>query len=157
MSSLLFTLLNNPDFKEGIMWQRVSWQANSTIFTEGDQGREVYLVLTGELRVLGKVDLDDQRKIQPGFGTFAKGDIFGEMVMFDHLPRSATVVSLTDVELAIIKAENLFVFLDKHPDCGYPIMKELLSIVVQRLRKANQRTFSLFAWGLKSKGLDNHL
>ncbi len=157
MSSLLFTLLENPDFKEGELWQRISQSANSIIFSEGDLSSELYLVLAGDLRVLGKVDLDDQRKIKPGFGELGKGDVFGELVLFDDLPRSATVVSLTDVELAAIKADDLISFLDAHPDCGYPIMKELLSVVVYRLRKANQRIFSLFAWGLKSKGLDTHL
>jgi len=157
VSSLLFCLLDNPEFKEGKLWQRACQPANTIIFSEGDCSSEIYLVLAGELRVLGKVDLDDQRKIQPGFGELTKGDIFGEMVMFDDFPRSATVVSLTDVELAVINADDLFSFLDSHPDCGYPIMKELLSVVVQRLRKANQRIFSLFAWGLKSRGLDNHL
>ncbi len=157
MSSLLFALLDNPGFEEDKLWRRVCQPAGSIIFSEGDHSTEIYLVLTGDLRVLGKVDLDEQRKIQPGFGELIKGDIFGEMAMFDDSPRSATVVSLTDVELAVIKADNLFSFLDNHPECGYPIMKELLSMVVQRLRKANQRIFSLFAWGLKSKGLDNHL
>lgn len=157
MSSLLFSLLDNPDFEEHKLWQRVCRPADSIVFSEGDCSSEVYLVLAGELRVLGQVDLDDQRKIQPGFGELGKGDIFGEMIMFDDIPRSATVVSLTDVELAVINADDLFAFLDSHPDCGYPIMKELLSVVVQRLRKANQRIFSLFAWGLKSKGLDDHL
>ncbi len=157
MSSLLFSLLDNPKFKEGKLWQRVSLPGHSTIFSEGDCSSEVYLVLAGELRVLGKVDLDDQRRIQPGFGELGKGDVFGELVLFDDLPRSATVVSLTDVELAVIKADDLFSFLDAHPESGYPIMKELLSVVVHRLRKANQRIFSLFAWGLKNKGLDSHL
>ena len=157
MSSLLFSLLDNPEFEESKLWLRSSQPANTTIFSEGDRSSDVYLVLAGKLRVLGKVDLDEQRKIQPGFGELAKGDIFGELAMFDDLPRSATVVSLTEVELAVIKADDLFSFLDSHPDCGYPIMKELLSVVVQRLRKANQRIFSLFAWGLKSKGLDAHL
>ena len=157
MSSLLFSLLDNPEFEEGKLWQRARRPANSTVFSEGDRSSEVYLVLAGELRVLGKVDLDDQRRIQPGFGELGKGDVFGELVLFDDLPRSATVVSLTDVELAVIKADDLFGFLDAHPESGYPIMKELLSVVVHRLRKANQRIFSLFAWGLKNKGLDTHL
>ncbi len=157
MSSLLFSLLNNPEFEEGKLWQRSCQPADSIIFSEGDHSSEVYLVLAGDLRVLGKVDLDEQRKIKPGFGELGKGDVFGELVMFDDLPRSATVVSLTAVELAVIKADDLISFLDAHPDCGYPIMKELLSVVVHRLRKANQRIFSLFAWGLKSKGLDIHL
>jgi len=114
-------------------------------------------VLEGGLRVFGRVDLEDQRKIHPGFGELGQGDVFGELVLFDDLPRSATVTSLSEVELAVIRAEDLLAFLDQHPESGYPIMKELLYIVVQRLRQANQRIFSLFAWGLKARGIDGHL
>ena len=157
MSSLLFDLLENPEFVEGCHWKRLQLAANQTVFSEGDKGREVYLVLNGDLRVLGKVDLDDQRQIQPGFGEMTKGDVFGELVLFDELPRSATVVALTEVELAVLDGEKLMDFLDEHPDLGYEIMRGVITTLVVRLRKANQRIFSLFAWGLKSKGIDPYL
>ncbi len=157
MSSLLFDLLENPDFQEGSLWQKNQFGANSTIFTEGDHGREIYLVLDGTLRMLGKVDIGEQRKIQPGFGELSKGDFFGELVLFDDMPRSATVVTLSDVELAVVDGDKLLAFLDAHPEIGYPILKELFTTLVVRLRKANQRIFSLFAWGLKSKGLNSYL
>ncbi len=157
MSSLLFDLLENPEFIEGRHWERLKLADNQTVFSEGDTGREVYLVLNGDLRVLGKVDLDDQRKIQPGFGEMTKGDVFGELALFDDLSRSATVVTLTDVELAVLDGAELMDFLDDHPDLGYQIMRGLITTLVVRLRKANQRIFSLFAWGLKSKGIDSHL
>lgn len=157
VSSLLFDLLNNPDFQEGQLWHKAQFSVNSTIFSEGDSGREIYLVLDGTLRVLGKVDLGEQRKIQPGFGEMAKGDVFGELVLFDEMPRSATVVTLSDVELAVIDGDELLAFLDARPEIGYPILKELITTLVVRLRKANQRIFSLFAWGLKTKGLDSYL
>ena len=157
MSSLLFDLLDNSEFLEGRHWKSLQLAENQTVFSEGDEGSEVYLVLKGELRVLGKVDLDDQRKIQPGFGEMTAGDVFGELALFDDLPRSATVVTLTEVELAVLDGDELMSFLDEHPDLGYQIMKGVISTLVVRLRKANQRIFSLFAWGLKSKGIDSYL
>lgn len=157
MSSLLFGLLEHPDFKEGKHWRKIRYAANSPVFSEGDSGREIYLVLDGALRVLGKVDLDERRRIQPGFGELAKGDVFGELVLFDEMSRSATVVTVSEAELAVLDGEELLEFLDAHPEIGYPLLKELMTVLVGRLRKANQRIFSLFAWGLKVKGIDTHL
>ena len=130
------------------MWTRRQVVADETIFSEGDQGSEVYLILKGSVRVVGNVDLDDKRRVHPGFSDLDSGQVFGELPMFDGEPRSATVIALTDCELA---------FLDAHPELGYPIFKELIHFLVGRLRQANRRIFSLFAWGLKMRGIDRHL
>lgn len=157
MSSLLFDLLEQPAFKEGTHWRKQRYAANMPVFTEGDPGRELYLVLGGRLRVLGKIDLDTERQIHPGFSELTEGSVFGELVLFDEMNRSATVITLSEVELAVIDGNNLLEYMDQHPQIGYPILKELMTVLVGRLRKANQRIFSLFAWGLKSKGLDTLL
>ncbi len=157
MSSLLIDLLQHPEFIEGKHWRKARYSANTPVFSEGDTGHELYLVLDGTLRVLGKVDLDERRHIQPGFGELAKGDIFGELVLFDEMSRSATVVTVSEAELAVLNGEALLKFLDAHPEIGYPLLKELMTVLVGRLRKANQRIFSLFAWGLKVKGIDTVL
>lgn len=157
MSALLFDLLEHPGFKEGKHWRTARFNANATLFSEGDAGREIYLVLSGTLRVLGRVDLDQQRHIQPGFGELGPGDIFGELVLFDESPRSATVITVSETALAVLDGDQLLHFMETHPEIGYPILKELMTVLVGRLRKANQRIFSLFAWGLKSKGLDSLL
>ncbi len=157
MSTLLFDLLQHPEFIEGRHWRKARYDANTPIFSEGDSGRELYLVLDGTLRVLGKLDLDAQRHIQPGFGELGPRDIFGELVLFDEMTRSATVMTVSESELAVLDGDELLRFLDAHPEIGYPLLKELMTVMVGRLRKANQRIFSLFAWGLKSKGLDTLL
>lgn len=157
MSSLLFGLLENPEFPEGEYWRRRHVGANTVVFHEGERGREIYLILSGSVRIVGNVDLDEQRRIKPGFSELSQGELFGELAMFDDEPRSASVVTVTDVELAVMDGVALLQFLDAHPQIGYPIVKELISTLVMRLRKANQRIFSLFAWGLKSRGIDEHL
>lgn len=154
MTTSLFKLLEHPAFREGEHWSRRRVAANHTVFAAGDGGYEVYLILSGAVRVLGSVDIDDQRRISPGFSDLGPGDVFGELPMFDHQPRSATVMTIADCEFAVMDGQALLTFLDGHPEVGYPIFKELIGTLVTRLRKANQRVFSLFAWGLKNRGLD---
>ncbi len=157
MRSALYNLLEHPGFREGVLWQTRRLAANHTVFAEGEPSREVYLILAGSVRVVGNVDLDAHRQLHPGFSELAAGQLFGEMPLFDGEPRSATVVTLTECELAVMDGDRLMAFLDTHPDVGYPIYKELIHSMVGRLRQANKRIFSLFAWGLKMRGIDQHL
>ena len=157
MKNALYKLLDHPSFKEGVVWTRRKIMADETLFSEGDEGTEVYLILNGTVRVVGNVDLDDKRTVHPGFSDLNEGQVFGELPMFDGEPRSASVVALTDCELAVLEGERLMAFLDAHPELGYPIFKELIHLLVGRLRQANRRIFSLFAWGLKMRGIDRHL
>lgn len=153
----MFKLLEHPDFREGQSWRRRIAQANEIIFNAGETSQDVYLILRGQVRILGNVDLDDQRRIHPGFSELGQGEMFGELPLFDGQPRSASVMALEETELAVLDSRRLMAFLDVHPELGYPIYKELILTLVARLRKANQRIFSLFAWGLKARGIDNHL
>ena len=157
MTNALYSLLDHPSFEEGTVWTRRKIKADETLFSEGDVGTEVYLILKGSVRVVGNVDLDDNRTVHPGFSDLGEGQVFGELPMFDGEPRSATVMALTDCELAVLEGEQLMAFLDAHPELGYPIFKELIHLLVGRLRQANRRIFSLFAWGLKMRGIERHL
>jgi CRP/FNR family cyclic AMP-dependent transcriptional regulator len=157
VKSALYNLLDHPSFAEGALWTRRKTVANETLFAEGDSGMEVYLILKGAVRVVGNVDLDDHRTVHPGFSDLLEGQVFGELPLFDGEPRSATVVTLTECELAVLEGEKLMAFLDAHPELAYPIFKELIHLLVGRLRQANRRIFSLFAWGLKMRGIDRHL
>jgi len=155
--SVLDVLLNHPDFREGDVWHCRQFPPNTTLFSEGDTGREVYLILSGSVRVLGHVDLDDTRCIRPGFSDLTQGEVFGELALFDNQPRSATVMTVTACDLALVNGEELMRFLDTHPELGYPLFSDLILILVRRLRAANQKNFALFAWGLKARGIDKFL
>lgn len=157
MRSAFHDLLGHPDFKEGVLWHMRRLPANCTVFAAGDPGREVFLMLSGRVRVVGNVDLDEQRTLHPGFSELSAGQCFGELPLFDGEARSATVVTLSECELAVMDGDQLMAFLDRHPELGYPLLKELIHSMVGRLRRANSRVFSLFAWGLKVRGIDQHL
>lgn len=155
--SPLHKLLEHPDFEEGSHWKICKVKPNQVIFREGENGRSIYLILTGSVRLMGSLNLDDERRVQPGFSDLGIGEVFGELPLFDNQPRSASVIAVSECDLVEINSDSLISFLDQHPDVGYEVLKELYHMLVRRLRKANGKIFSLFAWGLKNCGITEHL
>ncbi|OGT18994.1 MAG: hypothetical protein A2V90_04460 [Gammaproteobacteria bacterium RBG_16_57_12] len=157
MSTHLNNLLVHPEFLEGTHWEIRSVAGNDYVFREGEQNNDVFIILSGTVRVLGTVDLNKDTHVSPGFSDLGEGQVFGELPLFDKQPRSASVAAVNDCELAVLHGDKLIEFLDAHPDIGYNILRGIVESLVERLRKANQRVFSLFAWGLKSSGIDQYL
>src|ERR1700735_1221568 len=77
------------------------FKAGEIIFKEGDPGAEFFVIQSG------KVDIQLGNRL---LGTLGDHDIFGEMVLIDPAPRSATAVAKTDVKLVPV-TEKLFLVL----------------------------------------------
>jgi CRP-like cAMP-binding protein len=69
------------------------------IIREGDQGRGLFVVLSGELEVF---TADPVSRTAVVLGQLHAGDIFGEMSLLTQLPASATVRSLTRCNLLFL-------------------------------------------------------
>ena len=150
-------ILRDPGFVKGTAWWKREFGAQEPIVRVGEEGRSLYLVESGELRVMGRVELDGQRPVQPGICDLKVGDLFGELSLYAAHPRSASVVAITDGSLLEIDSGQLGRYLDDHPELGYCFLKELFVTQAQRLDRSNHRVESLFAWGLKAHGIDNYL
>ena len=66
----------------------------ATIFREGEQGGEFFVVVRGQVEI---------KSGNRWFETVGQNGIFGEMALIDDGPLSATVVALTDVTLVPIQ------------------------------------------------------
>lgn len=73
------------------------------IFREGEQGRELYVVLSGEMEVQKRSD----RGIDVRLALLGPGDWFGEMSIVDVQPRSASVRALAPSRLLVFRAQDL--------------------------------------------------
>lgn len=157
MNSLFDPLIEHPDFREGDYWYRIKLESGKKIINQGENSDYFYLLESGSARVIGDVVLDEQRHVKPGVCDLKPGDVFGEMVMFDDQPRSASVITIGDCVLIRIHAKKTMTFLEQHSELGFAVLKGLSQSMVSRLRKTNQKFFSLFAWGLKAHGVEKHL
>ena len=104
----------------------LSFPAKHTIFTQGQEGRSLYIVVMGEVRVhIGDRDL---AKLGPGA-------CFGEMSLFDAEPRSASVSTLTACECLVLTQQQLYDAIEETPGIAVNIIR-LLS---RRIRELNQK------------------
>ena len=75
----------------------------STLFREGDDGREMFVVLQGELEVLKR----SHRGTEARVALLGPGDWVGDMSIVDVQPRSATVRALAPTRLLRVTASDL--------------------------------------------------
>jgi CRP-like cAMP-binding protein len=77
--------------------------AGATVFREGEGGREMFVVLTGEMEVLKL----SKRQHDTRVAVLGPGDWFGEMSILDVMPRSATVRVLAPSRMIRLGAQEL--------------------------------------------------
>ena len=96
------------------------------IFVEGDDGRLMYVILEGTVRL--SVTGRTLEKV-------GKGGVFGEMALIDAAPRSATATALTACTLAPVAAQRFKALVKESPDFALEIMR----IMAVRLRSMDHR------------------
>ena len=103
----------------------VHFDAGYTIITEGQEGRAMYIIVSGQV----SVHLSGQQVAQ-----FQPGDCFGEMSVFDAEPRSASVTTLAPCDCLVLTQQQLYDAIDETPGIAVNIIR-LLS---RRIRELNQ-------------------
>ncbi|MEI9900169.1 MAG: cyclic nucleotide-binding domain-containing protein [Hyphomicrobium sp.] len=73
--------------------REVAFEPSQVIFTRGDAGREIYLVVSGRVRI--SVLTAEGRELS--FAHAEPGAIFGEIAMLDGGPRSADATAVNKV------------------------------------------------------------
>jgi len=87
----LFSPLGPPVLEQlALHLEPLAFPAGTTIFRQGDPGDRLYLVAAGQV----EISIDGRAVGRQGLGTE-----FGEIALLRDVPRTATVVAATDVEL----------------------------------------------------------
>ncbi len=102
------------------------FQANSFIFDEGDIGDAAYIIRSGEVEIRKGVSSNNPLRL----AVLSKGDVLGEMALFDDRPRMASAIALTNVEVIKMSKQD---FLDKLSVLD-PAMKGMVMSMVARVR-----------------------
>lgn len=151
MENLINEIINDPQFIKGIAWDRRDFSANQTIVKEGDVGKSLFFIESGQLRVSVHVEMEQRRNVKTGLSDLGKGDLFGDTCLHESSVRTASVIAITEGSLLEINGERLGAYLDAHPIKGYAFYKKLFEILFKRLQSGNRRIEYLLAWGLKTR------
>jgi CRP-like cAMP-binding protein len=122
--------------------------AGESVFHEGDDGDEAYVVLEGTVRIVKRVAVGIERTL----ALLPAGALFGEAAIFDREERSASAVAETEARLALLPADPLRDWLLEHSDVGALLLGRLGSMLMERLRATNDQVRDAIQWGAEVAG-----
>jgi ABC-type multidrug transport system ATPase subunit/CRP-like cAMP-binding protein len=111
------------------------------IFREGDSGEEMYIIASGQLRVVS--DVQTEKVV---FAHLGPGEFFGEMALITGVPRSAGVIATTDVRLWRLSKAQFDLIQKEHPEVNVEISR----ILGERVERGNVQRFQNEAFTLLS-------
>ena len=100
---------------------------------EGQPGEEMYIILKGSVGVFVTGAIGTLNQV----ATIKSGDFFGEMAIFDNLPRSASCIALEDTVTVAVTKDNLEDFIAFCPDMA----KQILENMSGRIRKLDAELY----------------
>lgn len=101
---------------------------------EGETGEAMYVIQSGKVKITkhsqsGEITL----------ATLESGNMFGEMALFDKMPRSATATALGEARVLSIDKKKLFTTISRDPTLVFKILETMS----QRIRKLNENIAGL--------------
>jgi CRP-like cAMP-binding protein len=108
---------------------RRSIRRGEKLFSEGEPGDAVYLLLKGKVKIF-RTSPDGRENLLIVMGP---GDVFGELSLFDPGPRTATASAVTNSEVASLDHAEMTRLLEGRPETA----ALLLRVLARRLRRTN--------------------
>ncbi len=101
------------------------YKKNRVIIRQGDDTNNMFILLQGQMRVYVE---DDQGK-QLTVRILKPGDSFGEVALVGEFPRTASVQTMNDCEVAAFTRGNYLAFLRDYPEIALALAKTLANMV----------------------------
>src|SRR5688572_13248511 len=88
----------DPDAAEALAkeMETIEVRKGEVVFSEGERGDSLYIVLTGKIKV-GRRAVDGRQNL---IALMGPSDMVGELSLFDPGPRTATATAVVDTRLA---------------------------------------------------------
>ena len=107
---------------------RETFRVGQTIIRHGEAGATLYVITSGRVNVVL------ERGGRPlTVASLGPGEFFGELALFDHSPRAATVIAADDGEALTLHRAGIRQILRRYPE----VAEAFLSTLCARLRAAD--------------------
>ncbi|HEY8247820.1 MAG TPA: Crp/Fnr family transcriptional regulator [Hyphomicrobium sp.] len=123
--------------------REVNFDASQVIFARGDAGREIYLVVSGRVRI--SVLTAEGRELS--FAHAEPGAIFGEIAMLDGGVRSADATAVNKVSALSLSKPAFKRLMETHPHVADAAVRFLCS----RIREADQQLEAIALYPIEGR------
>jgi CRP-like cAMP-binding protein len=141
MSSRVLELLRSMDLfadlsdielaKIGRLLKEHKISENEVIFSQGDPGDGLYIVLQGRVRIATADNFGRERVL----AFYGPGEFFGDMAVLTGAPRSATASASSDVRLLQLRKDDFDVLVATNVG----IMRAMMRVMIERQAALNTR------------------
>jgi diguanylate cyclase (GGDEF)-like protein len=144
----LFSLLSEEEIGRIIKsLQSLEKEADEVLFKEGDEGNELFIVMSGKVASYVMLPKGVKREI----AEFKPGDFFGEMSIFENTNRSATCYTKEKCLLLSLRERDLFELILYDPEIAIKIMYRMLNITADRLLDRSEFLSDMVQWGEEAR------
>lgn len=119
------------------------FEKDAEIVGEQEKATDVFFILAGTVRVTSFTSVGKEVI----YSDISAGNIFGEFSAIDQLPRSASVVALTDCKLARMPATAFFALLQENGS----VCVHLIELLVAKMRSMSERVFEVSALSVRER------
>jgi CRP/FNR family cyclic AMP-dependent transcriptional regulator len=116
--------------------------AGESLFREGTDAREAFLLQEGRVQLLKRVGMSDR-----SLALIKPGDLFGEGALLPDLTHGSTAVGLTDGVVLALDRDTFGALIERHPRLASRAMQQL----IVRLRNAEDQIEIMMLRGVQSK------
>ncbi|ADL56860.1 SulP family inorganic anion transporter [Gallionella capsiferriformans] len=109
-------------------------KAGDSIYSIGDQERELYLIRRGVVRILAPIG--GSRQLHH-IATFGRGDFFGGLAFLDDHARGDNAIAHTDIDLFVLPLEQFNQLAEDHKKLAFLLITAISRTLAHRLRHAD--------------------
>lgn len=120
---------------------RRRYQADETIFYEGEPGVGMYIVQDGSIGIYKEKGGDNRELL----AELSHGEFFGELALLDESPRSAAAVALEDCKILGLFRPDLLELIERKPRLGNKLLFQLAHMIGERLKHTNEELQAVWA------------
>ena len=145
----LFASLSPPELEAvAELTAAVQWQVGDQVYTAGEAGGSMFVVLQGAVELFGVVS-----GVEKLFMTVRDGGVFGLLTMIDGGDRPGHARALEETKALILKRQDLDTLLADRPEIGLKVLEGVGRALGQRVRTLTEQYDATVAWNLEVTGL----
>ncbi|MFH0794956.1 MAG: cyclic nucleotide-binding domain-containing protein [bacterium] len=133
----VFEGLDSVELKEiENLCSKVGYAKGEKIFDDLSPGNDLYIILNGEVVI-------QLESITPNYEIsitkIGAGQILGELALIDSEPRSASAICSLTTQALRLNGSALTALFEKEHHIGYVVMRNIATIICERIRRTNRR------------------